>query len=77
MFKLSRHECSVSQFFDVHGTKLYKKNIRLIKQRGCLKHIHNNITGFSRLHGVCHSHHRVFSSAPVPTVAQVEKHWPI
>jgi len=28
----------------------------------------------TRLHRVCHPHHKVFSSALVRTVAQVEKH---
>jgi len=28
----------------------------------------------TRPHRVCHPHHKVFSSTPVRTVAQVEKH---
>ena len=50
-----------------------KKNNRVIKQRN----VYNNTKGFlirTHPHHVCHSHHKVFSSAPVCTVAQVEKH---
>ena len=43
-------------------------------KRGCLKYVYNNTTGFFHPHSSSHPHHKVFSSAPVRTVAQDEKH---
>jgi len=75
MLKLSKYERNVCQFFVVCGTMFHKKNNRVIKQRN----VYNNTKGFlirTHPHHVCHSHHKVFSSAPMRTVARVGKHWP-